>query len=124
VSGPRKSNRAERAALTGLAAAAGAVDALDLAHLLYLVPNAHLATADLGLAKCASAIGVSVINPASVPGDDRSAMIFVIALESAARLSEFGHLLERRLILVTLASAVIEDRSDGLATALTQIVQE
>jgi hypothetical protein len=46
----------------------GKNDALDLAHLLYLVPNAHLATADIGLAKCASAVGVSVVNPAAWAG--------------------------------------------------------
>ena len=60
---------------------------------------------------------------ASLPVDDRSALVFVTGLESAPRLSEFSQLLDRRLVLVTLAGPVIEDRGDGLAMALSQIVQ-
>jgi hypothetical protein len=42
---------------------AGKNDSIDLAHLLYLFNDAHFVTSDTALAKCAKAVGVSVIGP-------------------------------------------------------------
>lgn len=50
---------------TILGRTAGRNDVIDLLHLTYLVPGAHLVTADRGLANLGMSVGISVIGPDS-----------------------------------------------------------